>query len=61
MSYQVERLSASMTGDAKRLPAREEAQQAEQEWLCIAYIPDPEHAAFRARIRKALREIYSEK
>ncbi len=60
MQYQVERLSASMSGDRERLSAREEASQLESEWLKHAYLPDPAYSEFAQRARVAIDKILEE-
>lgn len=60
MQYQVERLSASMTGERERVPAVEEARQLEQDWLLHEYIPEPHYPEFEQRVRNALSNILEE-
>lgn len=60
MQYQVERLSASMSGERERLSAVEEARELEQAWLQLAYIPEEHYPAFRLRITKSLDQILEE-
>jgi hypothetical protein len=49
-----------MTGERERIPAREEARQLERAWLMLGFLPEDTHAAFRARVRKALSTILEE-
>jgi hypothetical protein len=60
MQYQVQRLSASMTGARERIPAMEEARQLERAWLMLGFLPDETHTAFRERVRRALSNILEE-
>jgi len=54
MKYQVDRLAESMSGDADRQPATDEARVAEKTWLAMYQLPEAEFEAFGKRIKKAL-------
>jgi len=54
MQYQVDRLAESMSGEATRMPAHQEAQEAEKTWLQMYALPQTDYEAFGARIKKAL-------
>jgi hypothetical protein len=60
MQYQVERLSAAMSGERERLPAVEEAGQLEREWLCLGTLPEREYKSLRKRLKLALEHITEE-
>jgi hypothetical protein len=57
MQYQVVRLADSMSGDGARLPASEEAGEAENLWLRMYALPEAEFKAFGKRIQTALSAI----
>lgn len=57
MQYQVDRLAESMSGESARQPASDEAREAEQLWLGMYALPEPEFLAFGKRIKKALSTI----
>lgn len=57
MQYQVNRLAASMSGDIKRVPALEEAREAERRWLTMHSIPEFEFTYYGERIKQALQTI----
>jgi len=58
MQYQVDRLADSMSGDsASRLPASEQASEAENLWLGMYALPEAEFKAFGKRIQTALSAI----
>jgi len=57
MKYQVDRLAQSMSGDASRLPASEEALAAEKAWLGLYALPETDFGAFGQRIKKALSAV----
>jgi exonuclease SbcC len=58
MSYQVERLSKSLSGEGERLSAIEEARKAEHEWLKLPLLPARAYTGFERRISAALKDIY---
>jgi len=57
MKYQVDRLAESMSGESARQPASDEASEAEQVWLRMYALPEPDFLAFGKRIKKALSTI----
>jgi len=57
MQYQVDRLAESMSGESARQPAIDEAHEAENIWLTMYALPEPEFTAFGKRIKKALTTI----
>ena len=57
MQYQVDRLAQSMSGDAARQSAEEEARDAEKSWLGMYKLPDQEYKSYGSRIKKALKSI----
>lgn len=57
MKYQVDRLAESMSGEAKRLPATDEARDAEKTWLTMYQLPADDFSAYGSRIKKALSNI----
>jgi len=57
MQYQVDRLAESMSGEAVRLPAIEEAHEAEKTWLGMYALPEPDFKAFGERVKNALSTI----
>ncbi len=57
MQYQVDRLADSMSGDSARLPAIEEASDAENLWLAMYALPEQEFKVFGKRIKMALSAI----
>ncbi|GMR15084.1 MAG: hypothetical protein BMS9Abin30_0704 [Gammaproteobacteria bacterium] len=57
MQYQVDRLAASMSGKSARLPASDEAHDAEKTWLGMYALPEPEFETFGKRIKRALTAI----
>jgi hypothetical protein len=57
MQYQVDRLAESLSGESARLPALEEAREAEKIWLQMYALPETDYKAFGERIQKALSAI----
>jgi hypothetical protein len=57
MQYQVDRLAESMSGESARLPAKDEARDAEKVWLGMYALPEPEFKAFGKRVKLALTAI----
>jgi hypothetical protein len=60
MQYQVERLSASMSGERERVSAVDEARQLEQEWLSLGLLSERDYQALRKRVTAALSAIFEE-
>jgi hypothetical protein len=60
MAYQVKRLAETLSGEKVRQSARDEASDAEQEWLLMPYLVESDYEAFKTRIRAALEEINKE-
>ncbi len=57
MQYQVERLSASMSGELQRESASTEARRLEREWLALPYFEEPPYDALQKRVRDALEAL----
>jgi len=57
MQYQVDRLAESMSGEVTRLPAIDEANDAEKTWLGMYTLNEADYFAFGNRIKKALAAI----
>ena len=57
MKYQVDRLAQSMSGEAPRQAANEEALEAEKTWLGFYALPEAEFGNFGKRIKRALSTI----
>ncbi len=57
MQYQVDRLADSMSGESARLPATEEAGEAENLWLAMYELPEGDFKVFGKRIKAALSTI----
>lgn len=57
MQYQVDRLAQSMSGEAARLSASEEAADAEKTWLAMYALPEAAFNSYGARVKKALSTI----
>ena len=57
MKYQVDRLAQSMSGESARIPAGEEALEAEKTWLGLYALPEDDFGAFGKRIKRALSDI----
>lgn len=57
MKYQVDRLAQSMSGESARVPAAEEALEAEKTWLDLYALPEDDFGAFGKRIKRALSAI----
>ena len=57
MKYQVDRLAQSMSGESARIPAGEEALEAEKTWLGLYALPEDDFGAFGKRIKRALSSI----
>ena len=57
MKYQVDRLAQSMSGEGARIPATEEALEAEKTWLELYVLPEQDFSAFGKRIKLALSTI----
>lgn len=57
MQYQVDRLAQSMAGSGERQSAAQEARAAENEWLSLFALPEPEYSEFGKRVERALDTI----
>ena len=57
MKYQVDRLAQSMSGESARIPASEEALEAEKTWLGLYALPEEDFGAFGKRVKRALSSI----
>ncbi len=57
MKYQVDRLAESMSGEAARQPASDEANASETAWLGMYALPEGDYSAFGKRIKKALNAV----
>jgi len=57
MKYQVDRLAESMSGDAARQPASEEASEAERSWLSMYALPEADYEILGKRIKTALKTV----
>jgi exonuclease SbcC len=57
MTYQVDRLAETMSGESTRQPAADEARDAERTWLEMYTLPDADFGAFGKRIRQALTSV----
>ena len=57
MKYQVDRLAESMSGERIKLPAMDEALNAEKLWLGMYGLPEPDFKSFGSRIKQALTAI----
>jgi exonuclease SbcC len=57
MTYQVDRLAETMSGESTRQPAADEARDAERTWLEMYTLPDADFEAFGKRIRQALTSV----
>ena len=57
MTYQVDRLAETMSGESSRQPAADEASDAEKNWLEMYTLPEADFGAFGKRIRKALKSV----
>ena len=57
MKYQVDRLAQSMSGESARIPATEEAREAEKTWLGLYALPEEDFGAYGKRVKRALSTI----
>jgi len=57
MTYQVDRLAESMSGESTRQPAADEAREAEKIWLEMYALPEADFRAFGKRIKQALTSV----